>query len=145
MPDAELCKLAGGGEKVGVHFLHVSAHAIADLIHQFVHFIVWPFHDQLNATIREVADVSADVVAEGDVLDCVAEADALDMTGKVAGFAMGDLRRGHRGSYRKPVVRKSLKSFQCQLDCHCSLNRSKAMIRTYAWYALSRSDRDMPK
>src|SRR5205814_5386863 len=99
VPDAELCKLACGGEQVGVHFLHVFAHAIADLIHQLVHLGVRAFHDQFDAAIREVADVPANVVAEGDVLDGVAESDTLDMAGKVAGFAMGDLGRGHRADH----------------------------------------------
>jgi hypothetical protein len=102
MPDIELGEFAGGGEEVGIDFLDIPGHSIADVGDELIHVRIRAFHHQLNPAIGEIADVSTNIVPLGDVPHGVPETDALHVAGEIAGFPMAAL--GHR--HRRAIYRK---------------------------------------
>jgi len=96
--NAELGKLARGGEEILVYLFDIAAHALADLVDQLIHLAIRTLHDQLDSPIREVANVASDVVTQGDILHCVSKANALHVTREIAGLAMKRLGRVHGGA-----------------------------------------------
>src|SRR5207237_344462 len=81
-------ELAGRGAGVDVHF----ADAVDPLLEgadEIVHLGGGTFHDQFDAAVGQVADITANVVAQREVLGSVAEADALHAARKIAGAAAG--------------------------------------------------------
>ena len=56
----------------------VAVHLLVEGLDELIHLAVGAFHDDFDAAVGEVADVTGDVVLEGEVLGGVAEANALN-------------------------------------------------------------------
>jgi hypothetical protein len=98
--DPKSLELAGGGAGFTFHIADVIGHEAFDVMDDAVHFAVIPLHDQLNAAIREVSHVSADVMTESDILRGVPEANALNVSAEVVG-----------ASFHPPISPKQLCRF----------------------------------
>lgn len=88
MPDVEVIELPGGGKLVGIHAPDIGVHPPGDILDQMFHLSFGAFHHQFNPTIGKIADITANVVLKGDVLDGVPETHALHAAGEIAGAAM---------------------------------------------------------
>jgi len=59
---------------------YVGVHLPVHIINQALHFRVRAFDDQFHAPIREIFDISMNVVLHGKILNGIAEADPLNTT-----------------------------------------------------------------
>ncbi len=73
----KMAEFTGGGEGGDVDVADVAGHAVFDRRQQLVHFFLGSFNDQFDPAIGQIADITADIVPHGDVLDRVAKTDAL--------------------------------------------------------------------
>ena len=68
--------------------LDVAVHFLFERIDQGVNLRVRAFHDYFNAPVRQIADVPADIVLQGDVLSGVSESNPLDTAGEMTSTSM---------------------------------------------------------
>jgi len=87
MLDLEMLELAGGGFVLAVDGFDVAGHAFAYRINHQVHFPFGTFQNQFNPAIGHVADKSAHIMLDCDILNGVSETHPLHSAAEVAVLA----------------------------------------------------------
>ena len=81
-------KLACRGEEVEIDLADEGVEAFADGVDDVFHVLFGAFEDEFDSAVRQVFDVTLDVVLLCDVLSGEAETDALDAAAEDTGFAV---------------------------------------------------------
>jgi hypothetical protein len=86
--DGEAGEGVGGRFDARVDLADEVAHLAADGVEKVVHFLIGPFHDELDAAVRKIPDVTADVMGHGQIMNRIPEADPLDAPGEMTNPAL---------------------------------------------------------
>ena len=84
-------KFAGRWGKVLFKLADVAVHLLFKTVNKLVDLAIGAFGDQFNAAVREIPDISANVVLKRDILGGITKSNPLDATRKMARTAM-DIR-----------------------------------------------------
>src|SRR5687767_7322776 len=88
VPDAEIGELPRRWPGVAGGLADMAAEFGGDALDDAVHLGVGSFHDELDAAVGQVADVTRHPVPLGHVARRIAESDALDVAGEVVRAAL---------------------------------------------------------
>src|ERR1700685_3102144 len=84
MPDGELLEFTGGLVCGLIDIVDIAVHLAAHVAQKLLHLFIGAFDQQLDAAIRQIADVSADVVLHCQILHGISESHALHAPGVMA-------------------------------------------------------------
>ena len=75
-----------GGDRLDM--ADVVVHSAGDFGNELIEYLILPFQHHLDSPVRQIADVSADIILQGEVLGGVAETDPLNPAVEVVGLSM---------------------------------------------------------